>query len=82
MCRAPAPACNRSGFLQVVNKLGVVSIACCSLVAVEFSDSLAPQGPKKTLRKKGPARSMCHSSSMHRSGLLGGVARNLGMTTT
>jgi hypothetical protein len=53
--------------LWAVNKLVVISVACCSLVAVVFSESLVALGPKKTLWKKHPARSMRRSSSTHRS---------------
>jgi hypothetical protein len=43
--------CFWPGLLCVVNNFGVTSIACCSLVTVVFSGSLAAQRPKKTLQK-------------------------------
>jgi hypothetical protein len=49
-----------------------------TLSAIDLSESLAVRGSKKILQKKCPAR----NGVMHRSGPLGGIARNLGMTTT
>jgi hypothetical protein len=43
--------CFWPGLLCVVNNFGVTSIACCSLVTVVFSGSLAAQRPEKTLQK-------------------------------